>query len=108
MKHIKLLFSISLLLVFGSKIHSQVIKENAKFLYSHFIESNGSTQLFVNQMYYLDSYYFFEDNILEKDKKVFYIRNYDTILYYDYSLNIGDTFYFKRIYDRKDTMIVDT
>lgn len=110
MKPIKLLFIISLL-AFATSIQSQNIIDNARFLYLTFNNNTGGEKVSIEKIQKINPlsnrYTFNTETIAENNNLIYYFNGKDSVLYYNYDLNAGDTFFFKRTMGI-DTMFVDS
>lgn len=111
MKPIKL-FSISFLFLINSELFAQKILDGSKFLYLTYGDGPKTTvsikQIIKTSTGKVNVYKFDIPIILEKNDKVYYLIGNDTVLYYDYSLMVGDTFYFNNPTTRTEFMKIDS
>lgn len=110
MKPIKLLFIISFL-AFATSIQSQNIIDNTRFLYLTFNNNTGGEKVSIEKIQKINPlsnrYTFNTETIAENNNLIYYFNGKDSVLYYNYDLNAGDTFFFKRTMGI-DTMVVDS
>ena len=112
MKLIKLLLSISFLFLITNELCAQNILGGSKFLYLTYRGGSKTSVSFeqINKTFTgsVHVYKFANHIILEKDDRVYYIDKNDTVLYYDYSLRVGDTFYFNHSPIRTEYITIDS
>jgi len=111
MKHIKLLFSISLLFTSITFSYAQTVIDGAKYFYLTYNTSNGkfngSIENVIKSNAINNHYFFMNDTLIASGSKVYYNNITRKNLYYDFNLKLKDTFYFNRS-TGIDTMIVDS
>lgn len=111
MKHIKLLFSISLFFTSITYSYAQTILDSTKYFYLTYNTSNGKFKGSIENVLkstVINNYYFFaNDTLIASGSKVYYNNITRKNLYYDFNLKLKDTFYFNRS-TGIDTMIVDS
>jgi hypothetical protein len=111
MKHIKLLFSISLLFTSSSFSCAQAIIDSTNYFYLTYNTSNGKYKGSVAQVkkstLVTNEYYFNADTLIVSNNQVFFKKNNVNKLYFDFKLQLKDTFYFKNT-TGIDTMEVDS
>lgn len=112
MKHIKLLYIVSFIFLTQDVLIAQKILDGAKFLHMTYDGGPRATvnfdQIYKISVGSINVYKFNNQIILEKGEKIYYKWGNDTVLYYDYSLKAGDTFYFNHPPTRTEFMAVDS